>query len=148
MCGNPRLLNLVSGALVGMALLGFSVTGLLTLLRSEAFPLRTIVLASETSHLTQEQVAAAVRPRLRGNFFSVDIAEVRAAVQALPWVRRATVRRVWPDRLEIAVEYRPVQFPLLLRQLAPKGLRQLLGQLIGHVLLQASQQEGTRPSNE
>ena len=63
MWGNPRLLNLVAGALVGMALLGFSVAGLLTLLRSEAFPLRTIVLAGEASHLTQEQVAAAVRPR-------------------------------------------------------------------------------------
>ena len=104
MWGNPRLLNLVAGALVGMALLAFAVAGVVTLLRSEAFPLRAIVLAGEASHLTQEQVAAAVRPRLRGNFFSVNIAEVRAAVQALPWVRRATVRRVWPDRLEIAVE--------------------------------------------
>lgn len=104
MWGNARLLNLAAGVLVGLALLAFSVVGLLTLLRSESFPLRTIALAGEASHLTQAQVAAAVRERLRGNFFSVDIAEVRAAVQALPWVRRAAVRRVWPDRLEVALE--------------------------------------------
>src|SRR5581483_2360291 len=57
-----------------------------------------------------------------------------------------------PDRLyrglQIALEHGPVQVPLLLRQLAPKGLGQLLGQLVGHLFLQASQQKRTRPATE
>lgn len=104
MWGNPRLLNLAAGVLVGLALLAFSAVGLLALLRSEAFPLRTIELTTTADHLTREQVEAAVRGRLAGNFFAVDVATVRAGVEALPWVRRAAVRRVWPDRLEVTVE--------------------------------------------
>jgi cell division protein FtsQ len=104
MWGNPRLLNLAAGILVGLALLAFSAVGLLALLRSEAFPLRTIELTSAANHLTREQFEAAMRGRLAGNFFAVDVAAVRTAVEALPWVRRAAVRRVWPDRLEVTVE--------------------------------------------
>ena len=104
MWGNPRLLNLAAGFLAGVALLALSAGALHLLLRSEMFPLRSIELTAPAQHLTREQVEAAVRGRLAGNFFAVDVAIVRAAVEALPWVRRAAVRRVWPDRLEVAVE--------------------------------------------
>jgi cell division protein FtsQ len=43
-------------------------------------------------------------PRLAGNFFSVDLARSRAAFESVPWVRRAVVRRVWPDRLAVRLE--------------------------------------------
>jgi cell division protein FtsQ len=104
MWAKPRLLNLVAGFLAGVALLAFSGTALHALLRSEMFPLRSIELTVPAQHLTREQVEAAVRGRLAGNFFAVDVATVRAAVEELPWVRRAAVRRVWPDRLEVTVE--------------------------------------------
>ena len=104
MWAKPRLLNLVAGFLFGVALLAFSATALHVLLRSDMFPLRSIELTAPAQHLTREQVEAAVRGRLAGNFFAVDVATVRAAVEALPWVRRAAVRRVWPDRLEVTVE--------------------------------------------
>jgi cell division protein FtsQ len=104
MWGNPRLLNLAAGFLAGVALLAFSAAALHALLRSEMFPLRSIELTAPVQHLTREQVEAAVRGRLAGNFFAVDVATVRAVVEALPWVRRAAVRRVWPDRFEVAVE--------------------------------------------
>jgi cell division protein FtsQ len=104
MWGNPRLLNLAAGFLAGVALLALSAGALHLLLRSEMFPLRSIELTAPAQHLTRQQVEAAVRGRLAGNFFAVDVATVRAAVEALPWVRRAAVRRVWPDRLEVTVE--------------------------------------------
>lgn len=104
MWGNARLLNLAAGVLAGLTLLAVCAAGVSKLLRSEAFPLRAVELTGPAHHITREQAEAAVRGHLRGNFFSVDLGEVRTAVEALPWVRRATVRRVWPDRLEIAVE--------------------------------------------
>lgn len=104
MWANPRLLSLAAGFLAGVALLAASGAALHALLRSEKFPLRHVELTGPVQHLTGEQVEAAVRARLGGNFFAVDVAAVRAGVEALPWVRRAAVRRVWPDRLEVSVE--------------------------------------------
>jgi cell division protein FtsQ len=40
----------------------------------------------------------------RGNFFAAPIEELRARLERLPWVRRAAVRRVWPDGLEVSLE--------------------------------------------
>ena len=54
--------------------------------------------------LTKEEIQAAVSDRIRGNFFAVSPADVRAGLEKLPWVRAASVRRVWPDRLEVALE--------------------------------------------
>jgi cell division protein FtsQ len=74
-----------------------------------AFPLRDIQLTGEVAHVTHEQVESVVDRELHGNFFTVDLAKMRAAFEKLPWVRTVNVRRQWPDRLEIAVqEHKPV----------------------------------------
>jgi cell division protein FtsQ len=41
---------------------------------------------------------------VQGNFLGADLGAVRRALETLPWVRRVEVRRVWPDRLEVALE--------------------------------------------
>ena len=102
MWDNPRLLNLVAGALVGVAMLVFAIAGTLKLLRSDLFPLREIVVLSPLKHTTKDDVRAAVQ--VGGNFFAVSAEDVRAGLQRLPWVRSASVRRVWPDRLEVEIE--------------------------------------------
>jgi len=68
------------------------------------YPLRDIQLTGDVAHVTREQVEAVVTGELRGNFFTVDLAQARAAFEKLPWVRKVNVRRQWPDRLEVAVE--------------------------------------------
>jgi cell division protein FtsQ len=48
-------------------------------------------------------------PHLAGNFFTMDLGKARAAFEQVPWVRRAVVRRVWPDKLVVALEeHQPV----------------------------------------
>ena len=72
-------------------------------------PLRDIQVTGDVAHVTHEQVEAVVTRELRGNFFTVDLAQARAAFEKLPWVRKVNVRRQWPDRLEFAVEeHRPL----------------------------------------
>jgi len=104
MWDNPRLLNAIAGALTALALLVLATAALLVLMRSPLFPLRTIALGGSLAHTTRADVEQALRERIDGNFFAVDLAELRAALEHLPWVRRVHVRRVWPDALEVTLE--------------------------------------------
>ena len=104
MWDNPRLLNLVAGMLIGLVLLAFLIAGGQRLLRSQLFPLHEIVVTQPLARTTRAEVEYAVRDRITGNFFALDLEQVRGALERLPWVRRATVRRIWPDRLEVSLE--------------------------------------------
>lgn len=104
MWDNPRLLNAAAGALTALALLVFAIAAVQLVLRSSLFPLREVHLRGELAHTTGAEVEQAVRGRIEGNFFAVDLAQPRAALEQMPWVRRVLVRRVWPDRLEVTLE--------------------------------------------
>jgi cell division protein FtsQ len=106
MWDNPRLLNYVAGILTGIALLIFMLAAAQLALRSTHFPLRHITVRGTLAHTAAAQIERATRGRIAGNFFSVDLAAVRAGLEQLPWVRRVNVRRVWPDGLEISIEER------------------------------------------
>src|SRR5262245_42000974 len=104
MWDNPRVLNLAAGTLVGIALFIFAAAGVMLVLHSPLFPVTRIALTHPLAHTTREEVAAAAQGRIGGNFFVVAPSEVRSALERLPWVRRASVRRVWPDTLEVTLE--------------------------------------------
>jgi cell division protein FtsQ len=104
MWDNARILNLAAGFLIGIVALVVAAAGSWMLLRSEHFPVREVVLVQPVQKTTSAEIEAAVQERLKGNFFAVSPDEVRLGLERLPWVRRASVRRVWPDRLEVALE--------------------------------------------
>jgi cell division protein FtsQ len=101
---NARLLNSAAGVLVGLASLGLALAGAQLLLRSELSPVMQLELRTPLLNTTKGEIEAATRGRVTGNFFAVELADVRSALETLPWVRRVAVRRVWPDRLEVSVE--------------------------------------------
>jgi len=101
---NPRQLNILAGFLVGLVVLAVALTGLQMALRSPLWPVRDVTVQGELEHTLRSEIEAALYNRVSGNFFSVDVEGVRAALERLPWVRRAAVRRVWPDRLEATLE--------------------------------------------
>ena len=104
MWDNPRLLNLAAGVLVGLVALASTLAGVHWLLRSPLFPLRVVELRTPLKQASPVQVEAAIARLASGNFFAVSIDALRAALEKLPRVRTAAVRRVWPDRLEISIE--------------------------------------------
>jgi len=104
MWDNPRLLNMLAGFLVGLTGLAFALTGLQLAMRSPLWPVRDVTVQGSLEHTTRGEIEAALRGRVAGNFFSVDVVEVRGALERLPWVRRAAVRRIWPDSLEASLE--------------------------------------------
>jgi len=104
MWDNPRLLNAAAGFLVGLTALACTLVAGHWLLRSALFPLRVVEVRSPLKHASPEELQAALGRYAAGNFFAARIDEVRAEAQRVPWVRRASVRRVWPDRLEVTIE--------------------------------------------
>jgi cell division protein FtsQ len=104
MWDNPRLLNAAAGFLFGLVLLACALVGLQWLLRAAPFPVRLVELRTPLKQASRVEVETVLARHGAGNFFAVPIDELRAALERLPWVRAAAVRRVWPDRLEIAIE--------------------------------------------
>jgi cell division protein FtsQ len=95
--------SLIAGIFAGFAVLAGVLGSLHWLLTPERFPLARVEVVGALKNTSPAQIEAAI-PRISGNFFGLDLAEVRAGVERLPWVRRVAVRRVWPATLEVAVE--------------------------------------------
>ena len=104
MWDNVRALTRTAGFLYGAAALLIIYGGIHYVVHLPVFPLREIRVIGDVGHVTNEQVAEVITRELRGNFFTVDLAQARAAFEKLPWVRKVNVRRQWPDRLEVVVE--------------------------------------------
>lgn len=100
----PLLMNLASDLLFvfgGVLLAWAAVT---TVQRLPFFPLRQVIVANPIDQLNRGQIEHAAQTALVGNFFTVNLDSVRASFEKLPWVRRAEVRRRWPDGIELALE--------------------------------------------
>jgi cell division protein FtsQ len=102
--GDVRLMNAVASTVFLVATAGAAAAGVLWLMRSPLFPIRAIQLEGDLARNSVPTIRANAAPRLAGNFFSADLQAGRKAFEAVPWVRRAVVRRVWPDRLAVRLE--------------------------------------------
>lgn len=99
-----RLMNRAAGAIFVVAALVLSGALLAALARASWFTLREIRIDGETARSSVATLRANAAPKLAGNFFTFDIERGREAFESVPWVRRAVVRRVWPNRLEVTLE--------------------------------------------
>lgn len=66
-------------------------------------PVRSLVIEGTFQRVSAMQVEAAAASALRGTFLSLDLEALKRGVQALDWVDRVRVSRVWPDAVKIRV---------------------------------------------
>ncbi|MCZ7563380.1 MAG: cell division protein FtsQ/DivIB [Burkholderiales bacterium] len=104
MWANWRLLDGIARALFAAALALGAYFAAVAVVNSERFPLRIVRVVGEVDHVRADAILAHVSARLSGNFFAADLDSVRGAIEQVPWVRRAAVRRQWPDRLLVRIE--------------------------------------------
>jgi cell division protein FtsQ len=75
----------------------------------QQWPVGHVQVKGEFRHLQGEQLQAVVAEPAAAGFFVVDVSEIQTRLQALAWVEQVSVRRVWPDELDIQVqEQQPV----------------------------------------
>lgn len=67
------------------------------------WPVQAVTIKGKFRHLQQTELQNEVSPMIREGFFGMDVSAIQTRLQNLPWVEQVAVRRVWPDRLSIAV---------------------------------------------
>jgi len=97
-------MNAAVALVVSGCLLGLLAAGVLWLTRAPVFNLRSIEVKGELTRNQLPTLRTHALPELAGNFFAIDLEAARHAFEAVPWVRRAIVRRIWPDRLVVHLE--------------------------------------------
>ncbi|MBP9712812.1 MAG: cell division protein FtsQ/DivIB [Sterolibacterium sp.] len=100
----PPLLNMVADTLMLFGMLGLLYAAILAVVRLPVFPLHQVVVVSPLDQVTRTQIDYVVQHSLDGNFFTVNLDNMRASFEKLPWVRKASLRRRWPDGIEVELE--------------------------------------------
>ncbi len=103
-----RALNAAASALFAAVMLALLASGVWWVSQRPMFTLRTVSVGSmygmELKHVNKLTLRAGVVGRIKGNFFTTNLEQVRGAFESVPWVRRATVRREWPNELIVELE--------------------------------------------
>ena len=119
MSDQPRLappqarMQMVIGMAFLLTLLVLLVMGAFKLIAwlddEQQVPVQQIVISGTRLFIDDKQIESLVRESQPGSFFKLDVNQTHHDVQAMPWVYRASVRKRWPNGLEIyVVEQVPV----------------------------------------
>lgn len=76
---------------------------LLMLWEPRRLPVRLVTVDGALKYLSSHCLQDRVITQLDGGILTQDLAGLQTAVEAIPWVRSASLRRRWPDRLELRV---------------------------------------------
>jgi cell division protein FtsQ len=72
-------------------------------------PVRVIEVQGELHHHSSQMLQQTIGERLKGGILTADLTDLKEAADQISWVGGASIRRVWPDRLEVRVEeHKPV----------------------------------------
>ncbi|OGV78028.1 MAG: cell division protein FtsQ [Methylotenera sp. RIFCSPLOWO2_02_FULL_45_14] len=104
MWDKPALLNWIANLLFAMSVVVMLYTVLYVVVHLPIFPLREVKVDGQLTHVTHEQVKLIAAKHLKGNFFTLDLITARDAFEKLPWARNVSVRRRWPDKLDVMIE--------------------------------------------
>ena len=102
--GDVRLMNVVSGLVFAGVAGALLVAGAGRIARLPMFEIAAIEVWGDLARSSVPTIRANALPALAGNFFTIDMQQARRAFEQVPWVRHATVRRVWPNRLVVRLE--------------------------------------------
>ncbi len=101
---NAVMMDLLSDVLIVLGAIALTWAFVMAMQRLPFFPLRQLIVATPIEQVGRGQIEQTARTALVGNFFTVNLDTARNAFEQLPWVRKASVRRRWPDGLELSLE--------------------------------------------
>lgn len=99
-----KLMNMTASVLFMVLLVLGAIATVRWVARLPVFDIKAIEVLGDVSHNNALTLRANVAPRLSGTFFSIELARVREAFEAVPWVRHAVVRREFPNTLQVSLQ--------------------------------------------
>lgn len=95
--------------LVGVLALATLAGGLVTWARAVDWPIEVVRIDGPVRHTDRERMKSIVARHAAAGFAAMDLTALRRELVDLPWVREASLRRVWPDTLRVEVrEHEPI----------------------------------------
>jgi cell division protein FtsQ len=104
MWDDPRQLNAIAAGVALIAALALIAGGLGWLFRQPVFEFREVVLMTPPARASAPHLEAVIRDELAGTFFTMNLDRAQSALMQVPWVRHVSLRRQWPQRLEVTIE--------------------------------------------
>lgn len=104
MWDKPEILRMISNALLSICCVLILYGALHYVLHLPVFAIRLVSISNAPRQVIPAQIEAIVRNEIHGNFFTVDLMRTRQAFESIPWVRKVSMRRHFPWRLEISLE--------------------------------------------
>ncbi|WP_162845956.1 cell division protein FtsQ/DivIB [Seongchinamella sediminis] len=105
----PRNFRWLNRILILLGVGVVSIAALQAYITLQSIPVERITVTGELEHTRTAAVQDMVYPALAGGFLGADLGRVQQQLEGLPWIRQASVRRVWPNALEIhVVEQLPI----------------------------------------
>jgi cell division protein FtsQ len=100
----PTLLNWTANLLFSLAVVLMLYALLFVVLHLPIFPVKHVQVEGNLDHVNHEQIQLIVSKYLKGNFYTLDLQRTRTAFEKLPWARKVSVRRQWPDTIVVQIE--------------------------------------------
>ena len=104
MWDKPQLLNWLANLLYAVTVVLGLYAALFVVVHLPVFPMRHVEVQGNLHYITRDQIKLITDKHLQGNFFTLDLNKTRDAFEKLPWAREVSVRRRWPDKLEVTIK--------------------------------------------
>ena len=108
MWNEARTINRLANTLAVLAVLAMLAGGIYWLIQRPQFELQAIEIEpapnSTLHYVTPASIQNAISGNLTGNFFTINLTDAQSVFEETPWVRSASVRRIWPNAIRVTIE--------------------------------------------
>ena len=89
-----------------LSVLAIIVWGVMEFRSTETLPIKNVEVKGEFIRITEQQIQNIVAGNDLGGFFDTDVGAITKSMRQLPWLNSVTVRRVWPDTIQLEIRER------------------------------------------
>ncbi len=108
MFADIRLTNMFANMLAILAVLAMVSAIVMWVIRRPYFTITKIEIApmsqASLQFVTPASLQTALGNKIHGNFFLLDLDNVRNYIESAPWVRHVAIKRIWPNTLRAYIE--------------------------------------------